>query len=127
MSAGEEVSEIDEFAVVLILNVDDSPSVLAAADLLASNDDRLLGPNNCEWDDALYIMLANIFVCSRYRTNLDLSIQGALLLVELIIVVWVHLQVVESKLLLYALLEGASLLKSQRIRLGNDWDNIDNI
>jgi hypothetical protein len=39
VGAGEEVSEVDEFAVVLILNVDDSPSVLAAPDLLAPNDD----------------------------------------------------------------------------------------
>ena len=38
MGAGEEVSEVDEFAVVLILNVDNSPSVLASTDLLASND-----------------------------------------------------------------------------------------
>jgi hypothetical protein len=53
MGAGEEVSEVDEFAVSLVLNVDDTPSVLAAADLLASNDDRLLGTNNREWDDIL--------------------------------------------------------------------------
>ena len=39
VGAGEEISEIDEFAVVLILDVDDSPSVLAATDLLASNND----------------------------------------------------------------------------------------
>ncbi len=39
MGSGEEVSEVDEFAVVLILNVDDTPSVLSATDLLASNDD----------------------------------------------------------------------------------------
>ena len=39
VSACEEVSEVDEFTVVLILNIDDSPSVLAATDLLATNDD----------------------------------------------------------------------------------------
>ena len=39
VGAGEEVSEVDEFAVVLVLNIDDTPSVLAATDLLASNDD----------------------------------------------------------------------------------------
>jgi hypothetical protein len=37
--AGEEVSEIHKFAVILILDVDHSPSVLAATDLLASNND----------------------------------------------------------------------------------------
>jgi hypothetical protein len=39
MGAGEEVSEIDEFAMGLVLNVYNSPSVLAATDLLATNND----------------------------------------------------------------------------------------
>lgn len=39
MGAGEEVSEVNEFTVVLILNIDDTPSVLATANLLAANDD----------------------------------------------------------------------------------------
>ena len=39
MGTGEEVPKVDEFAVVLILNVDNSPSVLATTHLLASNDD----------------------------------------------------------------------------------------
>jgi hypothetical protein len=39
VGAGKEVSEVDEFAVVLILNVDNPPSVLATTDLLASNND----------------------------------------------------------------------------------------
>ena len=39
MGSGEEVSEVDEFTVVLILDVDDAPSVLATTDLLASNND----------------------------------------------------------------------------------------
>lgn len=38
MSSCEEVSEINEFTVVLILDVDDTPSVLATADLLSAND-----------------------------------------------------------------------------------------
>lgn len=33
----------------------------------------------------------------------------------------------ESKLLLYAFLECAALLEGERIRLGNDWDDIDNV
>lgn len=53
MGTGEEVSEVDEFTVVLILNVDDTPSVLTAAHLLAANDDRFLRTNNCKWDDVL--------------------------------------------------------------------------
>lgn len=39
VGAGKEVSEVDELAMVLILNIDNPPSVLAATDLLASNDD----------------------------------------------------------------------------------------
>lgn len=39
VGSGEEVSKVDELAVVLILDVDNSPSVLAATDLLATNND----------------------------------------------------------------------------------------
>jgi hypothetical protein len=60
-------------------------------------------------------------------TYLDLSIQGILLLIKLVIVIWEHLQVVEGEFLLYALLECTSLLKGKRVRLGNDWYNIDHI
>ena len=49
----EEVSQVDEFAVVIILYVDDAPPVLAAADLLSVHDDRLLGADNGEGDEAL--------------------------------------------------------------------------
>ena len=39
MGTGEEVSQVDEFAVVLVLDIDDSPSILTTTDLLATNDD----------------------------------------------------------------------------------------
>jgi hypothetical protein len=39
VGTGEEVSEVDKFAMVLVLNVDDTPSVLSPTDLLASNND----------------------------------------------------------------------------------------
>lgn len=39
MGSGEEISEVDKFAVVLILDVDNTPSVLTTTDLLASNND----------------------------------------------------------------------------------------
>ena len=58
VGAGKEVSEVDEFAVVLVFNIDNSPSVLTSTDLLASNDDRLLGSNNSEGDDVLDGILA---------------------------------------------------------------------
>lgn len=39
VGTGEEISEVDKFAMVLVLDVDDSPSVLATSDLLATNND----------------------------------------------------------------------------------------
>jgi len=57
VGSGKEVSEVDKFAVVFILNIDDSPSVLTPTDLLASNDDRLLGSNDGEWNNVLYFIL----------------------------------------------------------------------
>lgn len=53
MRSGEEISEIDKFAVILILNIDDTPFVLAATNLLAINNDGLLASHNCKWDDVL--------------------------------------------------------------------------
>lgn len=53
MSAEEEVPEVNELAVVLILNVDDAPPVLATTDLLAIDNNRLLGSNDGEWDQIL--------------------------------------------------------------------------
>jgi len=46
MGTGEEVSEVDEFAVVFVFDVDYSPAVLTSSDLLASNDDGLFGTHN---------------------------------------------------------------------------------
>jgi hypothetical protein len=39
VGAGEEVSKGDKLAVALILDVDDTPSVLTTADLLAADQD----------------------------------------------------------------------------------------
>lgn len=59
--------------------------------------------------------------------HLDLSIDSPLLVIKLIVVVGVHLQVVERKLLLDALLKGLALLEGQRVGLGNHRDHIDNV
>ncbi|MDA4132869.1 MAG: hypothetical protein OK454_07070 [Thaumarchaeota archaeon] len=53
MGAQEEVPQVDELAVVLILDVDDAPPVLAAADLLTVDDDGLLGADDGEGDKTL--------------------------------------------------------------------------
>lgn len=39
MCSGKEISKVDKFAVVLVLDIDDSPSVLTTANLLSSNND----------------------------------------------------------------------------------------
>ncbi len=53
VGAGKEVAEVDKFAVVLVLDIDHSPTVLASTDLLACNNNGLLRSNNCEWNDIL--------------------------------------------------------------------------
>lgn len=53
VGAGQEVAEVDKFTVVLILDVDDTPAVLAAANLLAIDDDGLLTTDNGEGNDIL--------------------------------------------------------------------------
>ncbi len=44
---------MNEFAVVLVLDIDGSPSVLPATDGLALNNDVALRPDNSERDDVL--------------------------------------------------------------------------
>ena len=51
--AGKEVSQIDEFAVILILHINHTPAVLAAANLLAVDNNCLLASDNGEWNDVL--------------------------------------------------------------------------
>ena len=61
------------------------------------------------------------------QTNLNLVVDSALLVIKLVVVVGVHLEVVESKLLPDALLESLSLLEGEGVGLGNDGDDVDNI
>ena len=96
--------------MILVLHIDDTPSVLSASYLLAINNDTLLAANYGEWDDLL-----------------DRSIRRPLFIIQLVVVVWVHLEVVESELLLYSLLERASLLQGKRIGLCDNWHDIDHI
>jgi hypothetical protein len=53
VGASKEVSKGNKLAMTFILDIDDTPSVLTASDLFASNKDRLLRPNYSEGDDAL--------------------------------------------------------------------------
>lgn len=58
---------------------------------------------------------------------LNLSVDRALLIIELLIIVGVHLEVVEGELLLNALLESLALLKGQGVGLGDNGDDVDNV
>lgn len=64
--------------------------------------------------------------CER-NDRLDLGVHSSFLRVVLLVLVWVHPDVVESELLLDAVLELLTLLKSERVGLGDDWDNVDGL
>ena len=72
MCAEEEVAQVDEFAVSLVLNIDNTPAVLAAANLLAIDNDGLLRANNGERDKALLKLV-------QVRTALLLLMQRTLI------------------------------------------------
>lgn len=110
MRTGEKVAKVDEFRVVLIFHVDDAPLVLSSTDLLAVNNDGLLASHHGKWDDVL-----------------DGRVCGSFLVIQLLVVVWIHLQVVEGKLLLDALLERTAFFKGERVGLGDDRHHVDNI
>lgn len=110
VSAQQEVAQVHKLAVVLVLNIDDAPAVLAATDLLAIDDDGFFGTDDGEG-----------------HKGLDVVAQGTLLIVELFVVVGEHLEVVESELLLDALLELLALLHGQSIGLGNYRDDVDDV
>lgn len=54
VGASQEVPQVDKFAVVLVLDVDDTPAVLTTADLLAVDHNVLLATDNGERNDVLY-------------------------------------------------------------------------
>ena len=58
VSPGQEVAEVDEFAVLVVFDIDGSPSVLATSHGLAVNGDVALAADDCEWNDGLGRMLA---------------------------------------------------------------------
>lgn len=60
-------------------------------------------------------------------THLDLCIESYLLWIVLLVLIWIHAQVVECKLLLDALLECLTLLERERIALCNDGNHVDKL
>lgn len=128
VGAGEEVTEVDEFAVPLVFDVDGAPAVLAGGDVAAVvwlvkelkkgysssnspvNVHGVLGANDSEWNDGF-----------------DLGVHSSLLRVVLLVLVRVHPDVVESELLLDAVLELLALLESKRIGFGDDGNDVDSL
>lgn len=55
MCPGQEVAQVDEFAVILVLDVDDAPAVLPATDGTAVDCDGLFAADDGEWDELLWI------------------------------------------------------------------------
>lgn len=62
VSAGEEIAEVDEFAVLLVLDVDGSPAVLASANGLAVNIDVALASDDGERDDGLGLEISGLLL-----------------------------------------------------------------
>jgi len=108
--SGQEVAEVDELAVVLILDIDDTPTVLTSAYSMAVDGDGLFTANDSEWNDGL-----------------NLGVDGSLLRVVLVVLEWVHADVVERKLLLDSVLEGLAFFQSETISFGDDWNYVDNL
>ena len=110
MGPRQEVSQRYEFAMVLILHIDHTPSVLSTAHRTTVDNDRVLGSNNCKGDQ--------IF---------DVGIHGTFFFILLIIVVRVHPQIMEGKFLPDALLEGLALFHRERVGLSDHRNDIDNV
>jgi hypothetical protein len=127
VGAGQEVAKVHEFAVVLVFNVDHTPAVLAAAHLFSVDNNVLLASDDGEGDNILALIRTVAVIVVGSRTYFDLDVQPALLVIQLIIVIGVHLQVVESEFLLDSLLECLSLFQGQGVGLGNNGDNVHNV
>lgn len=131
VSASQEVPQIDEFAVVLVLDVDNTPAVLSSANLLAVDDNVFLATDNGERNDVLRTKLLDT---SKIKTlspsaevYLDLDIHSTFLVIQFVVFVGVHLEVVELELLLDSLLGRQTFLEGKGVGLGDDGNNVDDI
>lgn len=137
----EEVSEVHEFTVPLILDIDHTPSVLPASNRLAVDNDTALGANNREREHFLSVSFSSQesgdFQLTRIRSlscssssSLSSASNGYDLIWLCCIsamtwrVSWSHSGTYSAGAA-YSLLEHMSLLECQRIRLGDDWNDID--
>ncbi len=110
MCPRQEVPQRHELAMVLILYIDDAPSILSTAHRATIDDNRVLRSDDREGYQII-----------------DIRIHGALLLVLLVVVVGVHTQVVEGELFLDALFESLAFLEGKGVGFGDHGNNIDNV
>lgn len=54
MGTSEEISEIDEFAVIGVFDVNDTPAILTTTHLLPIYNNVLLAANNGKWNCVLF-------------------------------------------------------------------------
>jgi hypothetical protein len=113
--------------VALILHIDDTPAVLTPTDRLAVHDDSLLTSNNGKRNDVLISLDRDTSIRRQGNSYLNAGIYSTFLIVKLIIVVRVHLEVVEGKLLLNSLLERLAFFEGERIGFGDHRHDIDNV
>ena len=110
VGAEKEIAQVDEVRMVLVLNVDCSPSVLPCGHLPAVDHTGAFAADHGERSKFL-----------------DGGIGGSFLIIQVLIVVRVHSEVVELELLPNSLLESSALLGRQGIGLCDDWHNVHNI
>ena len=108
--ARQKIPQADELAMVFIFYIDNSPPVLSSTHRAAAYNDVVLRADNGERDEVL-----------------DGRIHGALFFVLLVVVVWVHAQVVENKLFFDAFFESVAFFECQRVGFGDDRNYIDHI
>lgn len=61
------------------------------------------------------------------KQYLDLDVDCTLLIIELLVVVGIHLQVMEGEFLLDSFLECLALFESKRVGLGDHRDDVDDV
>lgn len=110
VGAKEEIAQVDEIRMSLVLHVDCSPSVLPCRHLPAVDHTGAFTPDHGERGEFL-----------------DGGIGGSFLLIQVLVIIGVHSEIVELKLLSNPLFESSAFLGCQRIGLCDDWHDVDNI
>lgn len=98
MRPRQEVPQAYKLAMVLVLHVDDAPTVLATADLAAVDDDAIFGADDSKRDEVF-----------------EVGVEMTLFFVLLVVIVGVHAEVMEGKFFLDALFEGKALFKGKGV------------